>query len=150
MTPQDKHLLKSRLTLAHVSAMNDWQRADLDTFNIPVPTCGPVDAPLAALCGRVFPDTLGDKTVHVDLTPADRFYCIVSGFGFSGVVRGWTEFDAVAPQGGKGVVTSRSGTRDHAERAWRRARYSGIASILPVPQDPPPPYAKPVASDYYS
>jgi hypothetical protein len=138
MSATNKTLLKSKLTDEDISHLSDWQRADLDVFNVNIPSRGDLDAPISSPRGRVFAE-LGDMTVHVDSTPADRFYCVGAGIGFTGVVRGFAEYDRVCPQGTKGVRTTRGGKRKQAERDWRRFLYTGSACILPVPVQQPPP-----------
>jgi hypothetical protein len=136
MSDEDKALLKSRLTDEQISLFSDWQRADLDVFDVEIPSRGDLDAPLSSARGRVFAK-LGDRTVHIDSEPADRFYCVGTGIGFTGVVRGFAEFDCVCPQGTKGARSTRGGRRDQAERDWRRLLYTGSAGILPPPVKQP-------------
>jgi hypothetical protein len=130
---------KLRLNRSMVPAdrerFDDERAAALDVYNVLVPYRGPVDQPTGPLRGRQFPDTLGDQ-VHVDVEADDRFYAVIIGIDFSGVVRGHSLFNAVCPQGVRLVRGYRCRSKAHAEAVWRRAAYKvEIGTIRP----PPPP-----------
>jgi hypothetical protein len=135
LTPETKLRLNRAMLAADRERFDDERAAALDVYNVIVPYRGPVDQPTGPLRGRHFPDTLGDQ-VHVDVEGDDRFYAVVIGIDFSGVVRGHSQFDAVCPQGVRLVKGYRCRSKAHAESVWRRAAYKGEIGII---RPPPPP-----------
>jgi hypothetical protein len=131
---------KLRLNRCMVEAdcerLDDDRAAALDVYNVVVPYRGPVDQPAGLLRGRQFPETLGSQ-VHVDVEADDRFYAVVIGINFTGVVRGHSQFDAICPQGVRLVKGYRKNSKADAEAIWRRAAYKGEIGMI-LPPAPPP------------
>jgi hypothetical protein len=140
---------KLRLNRSMVKAdrerLDDDRAAALDVYNVLVPYRGPVNQPAGPLRARQFPETLGDQ-VHVDVEADNRFYAVIIGINFTGVVRGHSQFDAICPQGVRLVKGYRKNSKADAEAVWRQAAYKGeIGMILPPA---PPPVVLPVVPQF--
>jgi hypothetical protein len=85
--------------------------------------------PNPTLFGATFVGEDGTPTIHVS-TPADeRWYVVIKGLGFHGIVRGAHNY---APLVGsiRGAQGFRTRTREEAETAWRSACIRGVTRTL--------------------
>jgi hypothetical protein len=139
LSARTKHRLNRSMTKVQHNALNDEQAAALDIYRVIIPTLGPVNSPVTPLQYRGFETPKG--AIHFDISPVadERYYAVIVGIGFTGLVCGLNNYTRVAPGSVKGVKGVRGRNRAHAEALWRRAAYKGETSTIKQPPPPPPP-----------
>jgi hypothetical protein len=128
-----KSRLNTLMTNEQRELLNDDQAAALDIYGAEVPYLGDVHGALEPPIARHI-DGIGG--VHIEANGEDRFYAIIIGVNFTGVVRGNSNFMSVAPQSLRFIKGFRARSRVHAEAMWRRAAYRGECGTIPPPQPP--------------
>jgi hypothetical protein len=133
LSPAAKRRLILLMTNEQRDELNDDQAAALDVYGAVVPHAGDVHGPLDPPVAQHI-DGLGG--VHIETNGEDRFYTVIIGVNFTGVVRGNSNFMAVAPQGQRFVKGFRARSLVHAEAIWQRAAYRGECGTIPPPVPP--------------